>query len=350
MKTKIFTLFAAVSLTYAGSTIAQQDLTLPEVSQKSKVTQTIGLTDITVVYHSPLVNGRKIWDALVPYGQVWRAGANENTTISFTDDVMVENKALPAGTYGLHMIPNATEWTIIFSKNSTSWGSYFYKEGEDALRVSVKPTTAKAQDWLDYNFKDRTATGCKLTLAWETVRVPIGITVDVNAVTLKHIREQLRNVPGFTWQGWQQAAHYCIVNKTNYEEAMGWITRSVRMNENFTNMSDKAQLYTLMGKTSEAAETNKKVVGLMESASEAEVNAFGYQMVAAKDMTTALDVFKMNVKKHPNSWNAYDSLGEAYGMTGDKTQAMANYKTALDKAPADQHDRIKKIIAGMGKS
>ncbi len=132
------TLPVLISLAHAQSTI----LDLPRPSQHAVVTQRIGVTDITLNYHRPLVNGRKIWGGLVPYGQVWRAGANENTTITFTDPVTVEGKPLPKGTYGLHMFPGEKEWTVVFSKNSTSWGSFTYDEKEDALRVTVKPQPA----------------------------------------------------------------------------------------------------------------------------------------------------------------------------------------------------------------
>src|ERR1700756_3273522 len=138
---KTITLCLAI-LGLAGSVSAQNDLNLPDVSQPAEVKQRVALTDITVKYHRPLVNGRKIWGGLVPYGQVWRAGANENTTIAFSDPVTVEGKSLPKGTYGLHMIPNEKEWTVIFSKNSTSWGSFTYDDKEDALRVTVKPQQA----------------------------------------------------------------------------------------------------------------------------------------------------------------------------------------------------------------
>src|ERR1700675_3029958 len=114
-------------------------LDLPLASQRAEVSQRIGVTDITIRYHRPLANDRKVWGGLVPYGQVWRAGANINTTITFSDPVTIEGKPLAAGTYGLHMIPNENEWTVIFSKNSTSWGSFTYKDSEDALRVNVKP-------------------------------------------------------------------------------------------------------------------------------------------------------------------------------------------------------------------
>ena len=129
-------------------TYAQTDLKTPEASQSASIMQRIGLTDISISYHSPLAKGRTIWGDVVPYNEVWRAGANENTTISFSTDVKVEGKELAAGIYGLHMIPTQSEWTIIFSKNNYSWGSFFYSEIDDALRIKVKPNTAAMQEWM----------------------------------------------------------------------------------------------------------------------------------------------------------------------------------------------------------
>jgi len=329
--------------------IAQSTLTLPEASQHAEVTQRIGLTDVTIVYHSPDVKGRQVWDNLVPYNAVWRAGANENTTISFTDDVTINGQALPAGTYGLHMIPAANEWTVIFSKNHTSWGSYFYKKEEDALRVKVKPQPREYQEWLDYTFGNRKASSADVYLSWEKLKVPFTVGVDVHAITLRHIREQLRNMPAFGWHGWEEAAHYCIMNKINYDEALTWINKSLQFEQNFANVAAKGQLLALMGKTKEADEEKKKLLGLMETAPEAQVNQFGYELMGENDVQTALEVFKLNVKKHPDSWNAYDSMAEAYANTGDKKQAITNYKMALEKAPEDQKTRIKKTITTLEK-
>src|SRR5881396_487064 len=143
MKTLTPKLFALclVIFVLGGTVSAQNDLNLPDVSQAAEVKQRIALTDITITYHRPLVNGRKIWGALVPYGKVWRAGANENTTIEFSDPVSVEGQGLPKGTYGLHMIPNPDSWTVIFSKTNNAWGHHSHKQHEDALRVNVKPET-----------------------------------------------------------------------------------------------------------------------------------------------------------------------------------------------------------------
>ena len=156
-------LLAALASLCLGQSLV---LDLPRQSQHAVVSQRIGITDITINYHRPLVNDRKVWGNLVPYGQVWRAGANENTTITFSDPVTIEGKALAAGTYGLHMIPNENEWTIIFSKNSTSWGSFTYKESEDALRVNVEPQAAEMRNALTYDFDRVTPDSSVVELEW----------------------------------------------------------------------------------------------------------------------------------------------------------------------------------------
>ncbi|PYK24405.1 MAG: hypothetical protein DME52_11010 [Verrucomicrobia bacterium] len=144
---------------------AQSDLKLPDVSQAAEVKQRIALTDITVNYHRPLVNGRKIWGGLVPYGKVWRAGANENTTIEFSDDVSVEGKPLAKGLYGLHLIPNQDSCTVIFSKTNTAWGSYSYDQKDDALRVDVKPKPlAENDEALEFEFENLKPTSTAVTL------------------------------------------------------------------------------------------------------------------------------------------------------------------------------------------
>ncbi len=332
----------------AGATIrAQPTLLLPESSQRSEVKQRIGYTDVAIIYHSPAVKGRKVWGELVPYSKVWRAGANENTIISFTDNVTINGSPLPPGTYGLHMIPENGDWTIIFSKNHTSWGSFFYNKDEDALRVKTKPQAHEHTEWLEYTFADRAAASSKVLLQWEKISVPFTIGVDVHTIALKRIREQLQGLPAFGWHGWEEAAHYCIVNKINYDEALKWINRSILVEENHINQAAKAQLLTLMGKPAEAAEAKKKVLSLLGNAGENQVNLFGYELMNEDDLPTALEVFKLNVKKHPDSWNAYDSMAEAYNLAGDRKQSLTNYKLALAKAPDDQKARIQKTIASL---
>jgi len=176
-RTRLFVLLCGV-LSMAGFCYAQTAtgetlmLDLPRQSQHALITQRIGITDITINYHRPLANGREIWGKVVPYGQVWRAGANENTTITFSDTVTIEGQSLDKGTYGLHMIPGADQWTVIFSKSAKAWGSFSYKQDEDALRVTVKPQTTDVHDALAYDFDDLKADSAVVTLRWDKVAVP----------------------------------------------------------------------------------------------------------------------------------------------------------------------------------
>lgn len=172
MSTKRTPLVVALLLILAAGMCFSQStqLNIPRDSQHAAVTQRVGITDITVNYHRPLVKGRTIWGKVVPYGQVWRAGANENTIITFTDAVSIDGKPLDKGTYGLHMIPNENEWTVIFSKVNTAWGSFSYKEGEDALRVNVKPQSTEMQEALAYTIEP-TEDSAIVTMRWEKISV-----------------------------------------------------------------------------------------------------------------------------------------------------------------------------------
>ena len=203
---------------------AQSDLKLPDVSQAADVKQRIALTDIAINYHRPLVNGRKIWGGLVPYGKVWRAGANENTTIEFSDPVSVEGKPLAKGVYGLHMIPNPDSCTVIFSKTNTGWGSYSYDQKDDALRVTVKPRPlAQAKEALEFDFEDLKPTSTAVTLKWEKLGVPFTVSVNDADQTLQNIRAQLKGRGQFTWQALDEGAQFCLTRKINLDEALRWI-------------------------------------------------------------------------------------------------------------------------------
>src|SRR5262245_39597663 len=228
------------------------ELNIPRASQRASVTQRIGLTDITIVYHRPAAGGREIWGKAVPYGKVWRAGANENTTITFTDDVTVEGKALAAGTYGLHTFPDKDQWIIAFSKNSTSWGSFSYDEKEDALRVTVKPHAAELFENLTYTFDDVKPDSAVATLRWEKVAVPFQIGVDVKAVVLRSIKNELRSVGGFTWAGYDEAAQWCLDNNYNLEQALKWEDTSIQNEDRFENWESKSRILDDIGRKDDA--------------------------------------------------------------------------------------------------
>ncbi len=334
-------LFLFLFLFSSVDIFAQPQLTVPNPSQLAAVSQQIGLTDISITYNRPGVKGREVFGKLVPYDQVWRAGANKNTTISFSTDVMVEGKKLSAGTYGLHMIPSANEWTIIFSKNNWSWGSFNYDESEDALRVKVKPQSGEFTEWLLYTFDTADPNSTILSLSWDKTKVSIKVEVDVKTQVIASFRKQFDDLQGFFWQPWNQAANYCIQNKFNYDEALTWIDRSIGINTNAQNQSTKIILLKATGKNSEAEELKKTAY---ENATEADINAAGYQFLFAGLNDDAIGLFKMNTEKFPNSWNVWDSLAEGYMNKGDKDLAAKFYNKALGMAPENQKARINQLL------
>lgn len=324
---------------------AQRTLITPWESQKAVVSQTVGLTDITVEYHRPAVKGREIWGKIVPFNKVWRAGANDNTTIEFTSDVTISGNLVPAGKYGVHIIPTEKEWTIILSKNYWSWGSFFYREKDDQLRFKVIPEACSFTEYMEFSFPVVTANSATLKLSWEKLSISFPIEVDVHNVVLASFRKQLDHLPGFGWQAWNQAASYCLRNKINSDEGLQWVDKSIGINKNFTNLQTKAGLLELKGDKSGAEKLIKEALAI---ATEAEINTLGYQYLQSGNVQKAIEIFQMNVKNHPSSWNVYDSLAEAYLTAGDKKSAKENYQKAYDMVTDEaQKQRIKDILEGI---
>ncbi len=317
-------------------------LKLPQASPEASVAQTVGLTDIQIRYHRPAVNKRKIWGGLVPYGEVWRAGANENSTIAFSSDVTIGGHKLTAGTYGLHMLPTEKDWTAIFSHQSAAWGSFSYDPKEDAARVTVTPQPAEFQERLSYALEEPTETSVQAAMRWEKVRVAFPIEVDTPQVVVASLRRELRGLPRFFWQGWNQAAAYCLRNDVNLDEALEWSNQSLAVAETFTNLRVKAGLLEKKGDTKAAEALRAKSLRI---ATETEMNTYGYQLLGQKKIDEAIEAFKKNVKDHPASWNVYDSLAEAYAAKGDKKLAVENYNKALSMAPETQKKRINAELA-----
>lgn len=335
----------------------------PQPSPYAKVWEEVGLTDITIKYNRPGVKGRQIWGNVVPNGLSspfpgfgsgnafpWRAGANENTTISFEHDVLIEGQKLAAGSYGLHMVPGESQWTIIFSENTSSWGSFFYDEAEDALRVTVTPEQAPFKERLTYEFMDQDEKGsATIALLWEELKVPFRVQVDhYQDVVMASMREELRGRGGFGWQGYAQAANYAQQNNVNLEEAMTWAETAIARNKAFNTLQVKAAVMAKMGNVDGGIAVMDEAIPM---ASENQLNAYGYQLMGLNKMDDALRIFKINVEKHPDSWNPHDSLGECYAKMGDTKNARKYYQMALDKLPdGDQanHDRITKTLADLG--
>jgi tetratricopeptide (TPR) repeat protein len=338
-------LFAAALLFTEGAAAQAPPLVLPTQSPRAGVSQTVGLSQISITYDRPGVNGRKIWGGLVPYDTVWRAGANVNTVISFTSPVTIDGKELPAGHYGVHMIPTVKQWTVILSKEANAWGSFSYDSAEDALRLTAAPVAGDFHERLAYTLDDPTDTSVVATLRWEKLAVPFTIGVNTKEIVTDSLREQLRGLGRFSWQPWNQAAMWSLANGVNLEEAQTWTDRSIAINENFTNLRTKAALLEKHGDQATADSLRRHS---LEIATENDINAYGYQLLGQKKVDEAIEVFRRNVKDHPKSWNGYDSLGEAYALKGDKRQAAANYSKALAMVKDDgNRKRIQGVLAGL---
>ncbi|HVI07336.1 MAG TPA: DUF2911 domain-containing protein [Candidatus Binatia bacterium] len=305
-------------------------LDLPRASQHAVVMQRIGITDITINYHRPLANGRQIWGKVVPYGQVWRAGANENTVITFTDPVTIEGQPLERGTYGLYMIPGENQWTVIFSKDSRDWGSFSYKQEDDALRVTVKPQTADLHEALAYDFDDVKADSTLVTMRWEKVAVPFKVQVNVNEIVTASIRRQAHGINQYYWEGWDDAAQYFLVNKINLDEALKDEEQSIQAEERFDNLLNKSKILDAMGRKDEA--TGVRTAAL-DKGSALQLYFYGRQLQGEKKQEEAFSVYRSNAKKFPDYWTSHLGMARVYSGQGDFDKAVKEVQTALTTAP-----------------
>lgn len=317
-------------------------LDLPRDSQHAKVIQRVGITDITINYHRPLVRGRKVWGGLVPYGQVWRAGANENTTIEFSDSVSIEGKPLARGIYGLHMLPAENEWTIIFSKTATAWGSFTYNPAEDALRVTVKPRPADMREALWYDFDDVTPTSAIVTMRWEKLAVPFKVDLDTHEIVAQSLHSQLRGMAQYTWDGWDDAANYFLTNKYNLEEALKYEDRSIGVEERYDNLMNKSRILDALNRKDEATVARNKALGM---ATITQLHTYGRQLQLAGKQDQAFEVFRSNIKKDPNHWLVRTEAARIAVAKGDYDGAVKEMKLALAAAP----DPAKSTVEGLVK-
>jgi len=317
-------------------------LSLPRQSQHAQITQRIGITDITINYHRPLANGRQIWGKVVPYGQVWRAGANENTTITFSDPVTIEGQALNKGTYGLHMIPGENQWTVIFSKMSTAWGSFSYKQDEDALRVDVKPQTAELHDALTYDFDDLKPNSAIVTLRWDKVAVPFKVAVNVNDIVTTSLRRQIRGLNQYYWEGWDDAAGYLLANKIDLDEALKDEDQSIQAEERFDNLLNKSRILETMGRKDAATEFRNKA---LDKANALQLYTYGRQLQGEKKQEEAFAIYRSTAKKFPDYWTTHVGLARVYSGQGDFDNAIKEMQAALPGVPDDANkSRIENYV------
>lgn len=318
-------------------------------NKKAMVAEQIGITDVTIRYNRPGVKGRegKIYGTPVVHnGYIdqgfgtskaapWRAGANENTTIEFSTDVKIEGQVLSAGKYGFFVAYDPSECTLIFSKNFTSWGSFFYDDKEDALRIKVKPMTLdKTVEWLKYEFTNQTDNSATIALQWEKLSIPFKVEVDVIKTRLENYRLAMRDQEGFRWETMDEAAKFCLDNSTNLDEGMIWSDNSIRFAQNFTNLGTNASLHEKLGHKAKADSVMKLAI---DKGNKFELHFYGRKLVGEKKPKDALAVFQVNAKKHPKDFTTYAGLARGYSANGDYKNALANAKLALPLAPNDMN-------------
>lgn len=335
-------------------------------NKKAMVGERIGLTDVEIHYSRPGVKGRdgKIWGQLIHTGFVdqgfgsskaapWRAGANENTTIEFSNDVKIEGQPLKAGRYGFFVAYDSTGSTVIFSKNNTSWGSYYYDSTKDALRVNVKPVTLPYNvEWLRYEFMNPTENAATVALLWERKMIPFRVETDYIKDQVASFNRELRTERGFYWLAWDQAAQWALQRDTNLKQALLWADSASGPafggDQIFQPQATKAQILYKLDRTAEGDALLKKALPL---ANINELHQYGRSLLQQKKPTEALSVFKMNYQKHPAQFTTLMGLMRGYSAAGDFKNALKYAKQALPVAPDGPNktfieEAIKKLGAG----
>ena len=321
-------------------------LDLPRESQHAKISQKIGITEITIDYSRPLMKGRKVFGGLEPYGKVWRVGANENTTISFSDPVTVEGQPIPAGIYGLHMIPGESEWTVVFSKANSSWGSYSYDQKEDALRVTVKPQTSEPHEALTFDFDDPKPNGATIAMRWDKVAVPFQVEVNTDQMVAESLRKQLRGRVQYEWQGPGEAADYLLAHKLNLEDALKYANASIQNEERFENVMTKANILDTLHRTDEATSTRNKALAM---ANAVQLHTYGRQLQQQGKQEQAFDAFRTNIKKNPSHWLVHNELARLACAKGDFDTAVKEMKLSVAGADPSNKPMVEGLLTRLEK-
>ncbi len=342
---RTFTLLSSVLLTFVLGTDGIAQVTTPRAaSPAATVSQTIGISTATVAYSRPSVRERKIWGALVPFGwnkqafgngnsAPWRAGANENTVVTFSHAVKVEGTEVPAGTYGLFFVINEdNSGEVILSKDHRSWGSFFYESANDQLRAKIRLREHPHTEMLTFEFINLTRNTAELVLNWEKKQFPVKLEFAVDDIVMANAAEELKGPAGFNAMGFISAANYALANKVNQEKALEWIDRALATNNTFAAKRVKAGLLQQTGKT---AEGEKIMEGAIATATVVELNVYGYQLLNQGNHDEAIRIFTLNTTRHPKDPNVWDSLGEGYAIKGDKENAIKNFKKSLSLNPPD---------------
>jgi hypothetical protein len=354
----VFSLILAVLFCVGTELIAQQITQPRAASPAATVSQTIGISTVSVNYSRPSVKGREVWGKLVPYGwnkegfglgneSPWRAGANENTVIEFSHPAKVEGIDVPAGKYGLFFVINQdNSGEVILSKDYRSWGNFFYIKDHDQLRAKIQLRDVPHTETLTYEFINVTNTATELVLNWEKKQFPVKIEFAVKEIVMANAIEELKGPVGFNWQGFMSAANYALQNNIQLDKGLAWANTAVAQNRSFATLRVQSGLLKATGKTEEAEKIMKDAMAI---ATEPELNNYGYQLLGNGDSDKAIEILKMNTERFPKSPNTWDSLGEAYALKGDKANAIKNFKKSLSmNPPANVKANSEKYLKQLG--
>ncbi len=330
-------------------------------NKKASVSEQIGIVKIAIHYSRPGVRGRegRIWNTGVAhygfqdqghgtsYAAPWRAGANENTTLSFSHPVKIEGRDLPAGTYGFFIALGEEEDILIFSKVNNSWGSFYYDEKEDALRVPIKHQTLnKSVEWLKYEFEDQTDSSAVIALSWEKRKFPFKVEADIHGLQIAQLKSELRTTR--IYYDFIQAANYCLRHNIELEQALAWIDRGtyfrVMGEKNFRTLSTRAAILQKLNRTEEAKKTMEEALPL---GSMTDVHFYGRQLIDSQQVDEAFKVFKMNYDKYPTEFTTNIGMGRAHAARGEAKKAINYLKVALPKAPANQKAGVEQMIRNL---
>lgn len=363
LASRLFAPLAVAALLSAAGPVSAKEITLPPSgdNQFSSVTQGIGLARVTIRYNSPNVHAPDgtdraghIWGELVPYGLhdlgyndckqcPWRGGANENTEFIVSHPVKIEGQPLPAGSYGLFFIAGKDEWTVIFSKNHTSWGAFWYDPAEDQMRVTVKPSECEYHEWLTYEFTDRETDHATVALKWERLQIPIRITIDdMPGLYVENLRQEFRNAQAFKWQNFREAAIFCLTSKAHLDQGLIWADRAVHDPangvENVQTLAVLAELQLANGMKAEGEKTMDRALARPD-ATPIDLHQIARFQQMSGNTALATRIFHLNARRFPNQWPVNVGLARAYALSGDNKRAVDYARKALAQAPDEGNKR-----------
>ncbi|MFY0690046.1 MAG: DUF2911 domain-containing protein [Cyclobacteriaceae bacterium] len=356
MKIKLFFLLLLSTVTFTQAQF--HTLTIPQASNAVTETQRLGVTDITITYGSPALNGRDVWNNpyVIPqngFPIAWRAGANINTTLTFSTDVLIEGEQLAAGTYGFHVIPRGDTYTLLFAHNSQQWGSYYLDTVADiTLRVDVMSKECPQTEKLDYRFINWTEYSVELGVEWADKRIPFTVSVDLNKTVVESFRKELRGINTYHWQAWNDAAQWCLYHNTNMEEALVWANRSINggfngfaANKNITNLSTKARILKSMDRANDVDGVIGEIRNLTLTADE--TSEFGHLMIQMEKYDVGIEGCTEGLKTYKDNLPIMIRRSVLFYYAGDAKKAVKDAKKALSLAPVQLQPRLKVVISEM---